>query len=320
MYSKSRTLLLTFILIALVAGIVGCEQSEDIQKISLQKSERIHIQPAPAEKDHALKIAVSAMISPTETFLFYKEILNYISDKTSLSVQLVQRETYEEVNTLLKENKLDAAFICTGAYVKGHDDSGMELLVVPVVSGKPVYYSYIIVAKESEAQTLNDLRGKSFAFTDPMSNSGKLSPSYMLAKEEEDSDLFFSRITYTYSHDKSIEAVAKKLVDGAAVDSLIWDYMNSSNPLHTSKTRIISKSEPYGIPPVVVPRELEGHMKEKLGSIFLHMHQDSTGQAILKKLRIDRFIVASDSIYNSVRTMQQWADNEQYASQQTTTP
>jgi len=311
MYSKSRLLLLFVFLIALLSEVVGCEQAQDIKKISLQKSERIHTPQTTVENEQSLKIAVSAMVSPTEIFSFYKEILNYISVKTSLPVQLVQRKTYEEVNTLLKENKLDAAFVCTGAYVEGHDDFGMELLVVPVVSGKPVYYSYIIVPKESEVQTLNDLRGKSFAFTDPLSNTGKLSPSYMLAKEGEDSNSFFSHTTYTYSHDKSIEVVAKKLVDGAAVDSLIWDYMDHRNPLHTSQTRIISKSEPYGIPPVVVPKELNSHLKEELRTIFLSMHKDSAGMKILKELRIDRFIVVPDSAYTTVRTMQQWIENEQ---------
>lgn len=309
-HSKSHNFLLFFFLISLIFIGLGCDQSQDVKKISLQNSERIQTVPAPTERKEALRIAVAAMISPKETFDFYKEILAYLSQKISLPIQLIQRETYEEVNTLLKENGLHAAFVCTGAYVEGHDDFGMELLVAPVAYGKPVYYSYIIVPKESPAQTLSDLRGKTFAFTDPMSNTGKLSPSYMLAMMGEDEDLFFSRFTYTYSHDNSIEAVAKKLVDGAAVDSLIWDYMDRTNPLYTSETRIISKSAPYGIPPVVVPKELDSHLKEELRSIFLHMHEDAEGRKILKKITIDRFTEVSDATYDTVRTMKQWVSDE----------
>ncbi len=310
-YLKYRPLALIFSLMVLLTIITGCEQTQDIKKIPLEKSERIHILPDSAKNEQSLKIAVAAMISPKETFSFYKEILNYLSEKTSFPIQLVQRETYEEVNTLLKENKLHAAFVCSGAYIEGHDDFGMELLVAPVVHGKPVYYSYIIVPKESSAQTLSDLQGKSFAFTDPMSNTGKLSPSYMLAKMDKEVDLFFSQVTFTYSHDKSIEAVAKKLVDGAAVDSLIWDYMEQSNPLYTSQTRIISKSAPYGIPPVVVPKELESHLKEELRTILLHMDEDPIGREILHKIMIDRFIVVPDANYDAVRAMQKWVSDEE---------
>ena len=310
LHCKISIFLLGFSLMVLMLVGLGCEQSQDVKKISLQNSERIQTLPAPTERKEALRIAVSAMISPRETFDFYKEILAYLSQKISLPIQLVQRETYGEVNTLLKENKLHAAFVCTGAYVEGHDDFGMELLVAPVAYGKPVYYSYIIVPKGSPAQTLGDLRGKTFAFTDPMSNTGKLSPSYMLAMMGEDEDLFFSRFTFTYSHDKSIEAVAKKLVDGAAVDSLIWDYMDHTDPFYTSKTRIISTSAPYGIPPVVVPKELDSHLKEELRSVFLHMHEDAEGREILNRIMIDRFTEVSDAAYDTVRSMQQWIRDE----------
>lgn len=309
-HAKHYGLLLVFPLLALMLVGLGCDQSQDVKKISLQNSERIQTLPAPVERKKTLKIAVSAMISPKETFDFYKDILSYLSQKIALPIQLVQRKTYEEVNTLLKEQELHAAFVCTGAYVEGHDDFGMELLVAPVAYGKPVYYSYIIVPKESSAQSLSDLRGKTFAFTDPMSNTGKLSPTYMLAMMGEDEDLFFSRVTFTYSHDKSIKAVAEKLVDGAAVDSLIWDYMDRTDPLYTSETKIISQSAPYGIPPVVVPKELDDHLKKELRSIFLHMHEDAEGRKILDKIMIDRFIEISDETYDSVRTMQQWVNNE----------
>ena len=43
-------------------------------------------------------------------------------------------------------------------------------------------------------------------------------------------------------------AVAKALVDGAAIDGLIWEYYHQKDPVFTSRTRIIRKSKPYGIP------------------------------------------------------------------------
>jgi phosphate/phosphite/phosphonate ABC transporter binding protein len=303
-HSKIYVCLLGFALMVLVSVGLGCDQAQDVKKVSLEESERIQVLPTPTKREESLKIAVSAMISPKETFNFYKEILTYLSQELSIPIQLVQRETYEEVNNLLKENELDAAFVCTGSYIQGHEDFGMELLVAPVAYGKPVYYSYIIVPKDSPAQTLSDLRGKTFAFTDPMSNTGKLSPTYMLAMMGEDEKHFFSNYIFTYSHDKSIEAVAKKLVDGAAIDSLIWDYLDRTNPLNTSQTRIISKSAPYGIPPVVVPRELDMQLKEELRTIFLHMHEDAKGKEILDEIMIDRFVEVSDDIYDNVRTME----------------
>lgn len=200
--------------------IVGCIGNEDAIVIDINEIDTtIETQP----NIPPLKIAVSAMVSPEETFVYYEDLLDYISERTGRPVELVQRKTCVEVNELLELQELDAVFVSTGAYIDGHEKFGMELLVAPVVNGEPYYYSYIIVPDDSNATNLEDLRGKNFAFTNPMSNTGKLSPTYMLALINETPDSFFSEYIFTHSHDASIEAVAKGLVDGASVDSQIWD-------------------------------------------------------------------------------------------------
>ncbi|MFC1523907.1 phosphate/phosphite/phosphonate ABC transporter substrate-binding protein [Thermodesulfobacteriota bacterium] len=302
----SSELIIIFVLSCL---LWGCDrQSESPVKVSLSSGEQHEM--SPPQKSSALRIAISAVISPKETFIIYKDLLNYISEKLDVNVELIQRQTYEEVNNLVRDNELDLAFVCSGAYIDGHDQFGMELLVAPVAYGEPVYYSYIIVPESSEAEHLEDLRGKRFAFTDPMSNTGKLAPTYMLARMNENIDSFFSDSIFTYSHDRSIEMVAHSLVDGGAIDGLIWEYMNSHDPNLTSQTRIIRKSEPFGIPPVVVPSSLDKELKEKLRSLLMNIHTDEEGMNILEKLHIDKFVILDDHNYDSIRKMQTWVSDK----------
>jgi phosphonate transport system substrate-binding protein len=179
----------------------------------------------------------------------------------------------------------------------------MELLCVPVCFGKTEYHSYFIVHKDSQIQSLEDLRGKSFAFTDPLSNSGMLIPAYTLARMGETPESFFRRYIFTYSHDNSIRSVAEKFVDGAAVDSLIWEYLDAKAEGPTAQTRIISRSAPCGIPPLAVSPGISDELKEELRSAFLDMHNDSRGREILERVLIDRFTVIEDSAYQSIRQM-----------------
>ncbi len=67
--------------------------------------------------------------------------------------------------------------------------------MAPQAYGALVYYSYILVAKGSRFSSFEELRGKRFAFTDPLSNTGKLVPTYMLAKMNETPEKFFKDIT-----------------------------------------------------------------------------------------------------------------------------
>ena len=308
--NKKLHLIFVLFLCIICVFIVGCIENEDAIVINLDE---IDTTIKAQSNITPLKIAVAAMVSPEETLVYYEDLLNYISEGTNRPVELVQRETYAEVNELLESQELDAAFVCTGAYVDGYKKFGMELLVAPVVNGEPYYYSYIIVPDDSDATNLKDLRRKKFAFTDPMSNTGKLSPTYMLALINETPDSFFSEYIFTHSHDASIEAVAKGLADGAAVDSLIWDYANSKNPEYTSKTKVIAKSQPYGIPPVVVHPDSKPEMKTELQDILLTMHNDPMGADILMNIGIDKFTIVNESIYDSVYEMREFAEAQDAA-------
>lgn len=258
--------------------------------------------PAPPTTTAApLRISVAAMISPKETFSAYHDILDYLGERLGRPVEMVQRSTYQEVNDLLEKNEIDAAFVCTGAYVSGHAKFGMPLLVAPMVKGETVYYSYIIVPRDSPAGKLADLKGKRFAFTDPMSNTGKAAPTRMLARLGATPETFFASTTFTYNHDMSITAVAKGLVDGASVDSLVWEFMNRKNPALTALTRVVERSEPYGIPPVVVATATPPELREQLKQALVHMHESESGRAILDQIMVDRFVEVDDHIYDSAR-------------------
>ncbi len=285
--------------------IGGCRDQGLSKKISLEKREAVS-ERAEQPRQDALRFAVGGMITPKEGFVYYKEFFDYIGKKMGRPVQFVDREKYDEINNMVREEQLDVAFVCGGPYVDGHDEFGMELLVAPQAYGKTVYYSYIIVAKDSPLKSFAELRGKTFAFADPLSNSGKLVPQYMLARMNETPDTFFKNYIYTYAHDTSIKAVAQGVVAGAAVDSLIWEYADRVNPEFTSKTKILVKSPPYGIPPVVVRKGLPAPLKKELRHLFLTADQDTEGRQLLSKMMIDKFVLINDSAYDSIREMKSW--------------
>jgi len=291
----------------LVAGTLvlgGCTKKEEPRKIDLGK--RTELAKKSEGSERRLRVAVGGMITPKAGFGYYKQFLDYLGERIGMHAEFVDREDYAEINELVRTSNVDVAFVCGGPYVDGHTAFGMELLVAPQAYGQQVYYSYIIVPKDSAVTRLRELKGKTFAFTDPLSNSGKLVPTYLLAKMGETPDTFFRKYIFTKKHDMSIKAVAQKIVDGAAVDSLIWEYEKRTKPEFTSLTKIIERSPPYGIPPVVVRKGLDPQLKERLRQVFLNAHQDERGAAILKGMMIDKFLPIEDSAYNSIRDMQKW--------------
>jgi phosphonate transport system substrate-binding protein len=301
---SGRWIILCICLSVLVAMQAACKKREPRQ------SEREADQPLQAQRSSSavkpLRIGMGAMITPREGFIYYSQLKAYIEKRLGQPVQLIDRVNYDEINQLLESKDIDAAFVCAGPYVEGRERFGMQLLAMPLVKGRPVYQSYIIVPAGSTARSLEDLRGTTFAFTDPKSNSGKLVPTYLLSKLNETPQHFFDKVEFTYGHDKSIRAVAEGIVDGAAVDSLIWEYLVQKHPELTAKVRILLRSEEYGIPPFVVRPGLDKGLKKRLQEILLRAGDDEEGRRILKGMMIDGFVAGDDRNYDSIRGMNTW--------------
>ncbi|VAW26379.1 hypothetical protein MNBD_BACTEROID04-1606 [hydrothermal vent metagenome] len=235
--------------------------------------------------------------------MYYQDLFTYMSNNLDYDIEFLQRKTYKEVNDLLINNKVDLAIICSGAYIDASVKDNIEILTVPVVDGKPFYQSFIIVNKDSKLEKFTDLKNKKFAFTDPISNTGTLYAKWLVKNMGENVDNYFSKTIYTYAHDISMQLVSKGIVDGASIDGLIFNYIKKHEPERIKNLKIIKKSELFGIPPVVIPNNLDYQLKSKLQKMFLNIHKDSLGKSILNKISIDKFIIGKDINYNNIRIM-----------------
>ncbi len=178
-------------------------------------------------------------------------------------------------------------------------------MAVPQIRGKPFCQAYLIVRKDSAFQTLEDLRGSAFAFTDRESLTGFIAPSHWLKQMKETPRDFLDKVEYTHANDHSISAVAKGIVDGASVNGCIWEYYSNRNPGYISNTRIIRRSGLFGNPPIVAAREMPAPLKESIAQLLISMHLNPKGKDILGELMIERFVEPRESWYEPIRQMKQ---------------
>ena len=304
MIGHKKSKLINGLILLFIVAIYGCSRDSDAVTIDFDKTIAVESPESDITQKGTLNVAVAAMISPKETFSYYRDLLDFIGAKMGRKVSLIQRKTYGEVNELFKTGQVDLAFICSGPYAVEKEKYGFEALATPIVRGEPYYRSYLIVNKTSTYQNLNDLRDKVFAFTDPDSNTGALVPKYWLSKMGETPESFFESFSYTYSHDNSIMAVARALVDGATVDGHKWEYFQAKNPIFSSRTRVIQKSKPFGSPPLVASVALPPQDKDLIQQFVFTMHLDMQGKNILDSLMIEKFVLPDEKWYEPVRQME----------------
>lgn len=227
----------------------------------------------------------------------------YLESKMDVDIQIRFSKTYAQMNELLKENKVDVAYVCNSSYTKLDQQKIGKLLVIPIVEGTDQYYSYTIAKKESRFEELLDFKGALFAFTDPESNSGAIAPSYHLISHGLKPKTFFKSLIFTYEHGESIKAVLDGFVDGASVDSIVYTRFGEKYPHRMKDLKIVEILGPFTNSPIVVRSNLSEKTFQELQKAFATMHLDTYGKTILDTLALNRFDIPSNQDFSNVAHM-----------------
>ena len=240
---------------------------------------------------------------------FLNKWRSYLEHHLKQPVAFTQRGSYREITDMLRENKLDFAWMCGAPYVR--NKKIFRLVAVPLYRGEPLYQSYLIVPS-SDKQTLSifDLRGKVFAFSDPDSNSGHLYLEYLLAKQGLQPASFFSKNFYTWSHLKVVEAVASGLAQGGSVDGYVWDTLSRTHPELTSRTRILIESPKFGHTPIVAGPSASNNDIAKMQQVLFNMVHDVEGRYLLDQLNLGGFVYGNEHLYDSIADMSRFVEKQ----------
>ena len=133
---------------------------------------------------------------------------------------------------------------------------------------------------DTKSASILDLRGKIYAFSDPDSNSGWLVPQAELQRGGNDRATFFRKSFFTYAHRRVVDAVAAGVAQGGSVDGYVWDTLQILHPELTQKTRVASKSQEFGFPPLVARCEFAcGRVPATSGRIGAHAERAKLASA-----------------------------------------
>lgn len=257
----------------------------------------------PIRAEDPLVFGVAPIESPSASEEFCRQFTAYLSRALNQEVQDFHSETYEEMNSALETGRVHLASICTGAYV-ALDPKSVRMVLVPVIRGKERYFGLIV---SHEALVFNDfggLRGKLFAYTDPLSNTGCLYPRYRLQELGWDPDRFFSKVYFTKGHDRALFLVSKGVVDGAAVNSLAFERAQREDPDMMRGVHVLHQSTiPFPNPPFVISSHTSEQLARQLERLLLSMKEDEAGQSLLESFGLEGFVKGNDHLFDEIREM-----------------
>jgi len=237
-----------------------------------------------------------------------QEIADYLSEKTGYYFKVAVPTSYASVIEAMGTNEADIAWLATFAYILANEKYGAEVGLTTVRNGLDKYKGQFIARTDSGINSLEDIQGKTIAYTDAASTSGYIYPSAILAKN----NIKPKNYIFAGGHPQVVLSVYQGNAD---VGCTFWSPKDKDGNIHDArfavketfpdvedKVKIIGFTEWIPNDTVTFRKGFPTEMKEKIINELLDYAKTDDGAETLQKLlQINDFIRGNDSDYDVVR-------------------
>jgi len=247
-----------------------------------------------------LKVVFIAYQNPGKVAEDLKPVVAYMEKTLGVKVKDYVATDYAGVVEALRNKSADMGFMGPLQYVMAHKYAGAYPILGEVYGKKASYVSRIFVRKDSGIKSLSDLRGKTIAFTDPLSSSGYLYPldlfkdkGLVKAKPED----FFRRVYYAGGDEQAIRSVLNNFTDSAGIGQFAYSLLK---PAERDALVYIGESKPLPSHCIVVRKDLNaGTVKAVQDALFALNEGPNTG--LLKNLYgVDGYVKVTHKDFEEV--------------------
>jgi phosphonate transport system substrate-binding protein len=264
--------------------------------VALQPSTCLAADQAP------LRIVFIAYQNPDQLIEDVGPVIEYLEHTLGREVEHFAATDYAAVVEALRAERADVGFMGPLQYVLAHQEAGAYPILGEVYRGEPTYVSRIFVRKDSGIESLAELRGKTIAFTDPLSSSGYMYPLNVfkdegLIRKREDADRFFKRVYFAGGDEQALRAVFNGFVDAAGIGQYSFSLLR---PDERDAIKALGESQKIPSHCVVVRRGLPPAEVSALQKALLALN-DGAGRALLKHLySVDGYVPVTHETYLEV--------------------
>lgn len=235
----------------------------------------------------------------------YQFITRYLEQHLRCRLELRVGQTYADLV------HADFSFICGLPYVlrtpPRQTPPQLHALAAPVLIGdryrqQPIYFSDVVVHRDSPFQEFADLRGCSWAYNEPESQSGYGITRYHLVTLGETGG-FFRQVVKAGFHQTALRWVARRQIDATAIDSHLLAVELRDHPTLAAQLRVITSLGPSTIQPFTAAAHIPLTLQHDVQAALAQMHQIDAARAVLAAGFIECFVPVDDSAYDDIRAM-----------------
>ena len=236
----------------------------------------------------------------------YEQIGKLIGEKVGCDVKVYVATNYNAEIEAMRNGKLEIGEFGPLGYVLAHQVAKAEAVATFAnADNKPdSYWASLVTWPGSGIKTVADIKGHSFAFSDPASTSGHLFPAYGLRKAGLDpaKDV---RALYAGSHTASFEALYNHKVDAGELNSEQMESATQRGHYKDGDLVFLWKSDPIPIDPISVRGDLPDGFKKRLIDALQNLDLSQLDEKDRKIMGVHglRTVPQTDDAFNGIRDL-----------------
>ncbi|HNA04419.1 MAG TPA: phosphate/phosphite/phosphonate ABC transporter substrate-binding protein [Rhodocyclaceae bacterium] len=232
----------------------------------------------------------------------YRPLAAYLAKQLERPVQLRTVDSWEGLAKSLANGETDIALMGPWGFVLANHQAGARAVATILYDGKPEYHAIIVTHPNSGINSVDDLKGRTFAFGDKGSTSGYLIPFHFFMTKGIDPDAYFSKVLYT-KHQAIETQVTRGELDAGADYNRNRNAMIEQGLIRAADSKIIWTSAPLPNDAFAVSADLA---KDTALIARLRSALESIGSALkaapdLLPPHYTGFITSDDAFYKPIR-------------------
>jgi phosphonate transport system substrate-binding protein len=211
--------------------------------------------------------------TPVEDPAVYKtawaDFLDHMEKVTGKKVQFFPVQSNAAEIEAMRSGRLHIAGFNTGSNPLAVNCAGfVPFTIMASLDGHFGYEMEIITYPGSGIEKVEDIKGRTLAFTAPTSNSGFKAPSALLKAEFDMLPERDFKPTFSGKHDNSILGVANKDYDAASIANSVKDRMIKRDVIKAEQVKTVYKSQTFPTTGFGVVYNLKPELAEKVKEAF----------------------------------------------------
>ncbi|MGW7520505.1 phosphate/phosphite/phosphonate ABC transporter substrate-binding protein [Streptomyces sp. NPDC054796] len=234
----------------------------------------------------------------------YKPLARQLGDRLGCPVELHIPTSYSAEVEAMRQGKLDVAQFGPLGYAFAERLARARVVATYGDShGRPLTYRTLIVTPSDSGITrLTECRGRSFAYSDAVSTSGRLFPAYALERAGIDPDRGV-KPRYAGSHTASYEALRQGKADCGALPTPQIEIAKDAGIYKAGELRTLWRSAPIPHEAVTVRETLPAPFRERVREELLALDLTKIPEEHRGLLFGPRLVAQKETAYDEVREL-----------------